>query len=181
MTHARPIYGPRVLKRTKKRKKILNPFIVTVTEVQDRMRSVRLPANGRKGKESGAKRARQGSDSQRYLENGKNGHRTNRKRDRSHQPQRTISVPKPMAEVFLIDTFSCFKRKSGLKFSLFCFTDIVLGIVVRANDTNLDNMDSAQESFLPSSSEGRQEQISVSEDETCRRCGGEVSGKGAYC
>ena len=86
-----------------------------------------------------------------------------------------------MAEVFLIDTFSCSKRKSGLKFSLFCFTDILLGIVLRVNDTNLDNMDSAQESFLPSSSEGRQELISVSEDETCRRCGGEVSGKGAYC
>ena len=57
MTHAHPIYGPRVLKRTKKRKKIVNPFIVTVIEVQDRLRSVRRPAQGRKGKESGAKRA----------------------------------------------------------------------------------------------------------------------------
>lgn len=96
-------------KELRKEKKILNPFIVTVKEVQDRMRSVRLPANGRKCKESEEKRARQGSDSQRYLENGKNGHRTNRKRDRSHWPQRTISLPKPMAEVFLTDTFSCSK------------------------------------------------------------------------
>ena len=71
-------------KELRKEKKILNPFIVTVKEVQDRMRSVRLPANGRKCKQSEEKRARQGSDSQRYLENGKNGHRTNRKRDRSH-------------------------------------------------------------------------------------------------
>lgn len=68
-----------------------------------------------------------------------------------------------MTEVLVIDTFSCSKRKSGLEFSLFCFTDILLGIVLRANNTNLDNMDSAQESFILSSSEGRQKQLSVSE------------------
>ena len=113
-THAHAIYGPRFLKRNKKRKQIKNPFIVPVTEVQDRMRSVRLPASGRKGKESEAKRSRQGSDSQRYLENSKNGHRTSRKTDILHQPQRTISVSKPMTEVLVIDTFSCSKRKSGL-------------------------------------------------------------------